>query len=198
MNISGPSRVISLDDLCSYVDQETSMKKIVTASLFAIPFAASMAFAAGGGDSTPSKPKCKSGEVYDKKTKTCISSSRSGLDTDALYENVRSLAYAGRYDDAQLVLAQMPQDDDRTLTYLGFTNRKMGNIDLAMSYYHRAVAANPANILARSYMGQGLVDQGLISQAMVQLRAIHDHGGKGTWAEASLRKAIATGETFNY
>ena len=57
---------------------------------------------------------------------------------------------------------------------------------------------NPSNVLARSYMGQGLVEQGNIADALVQLREIRAHGGTGTWAEASLRTAIATGQTFNY
>ena len=172
------------------------MKHFALAAALTLPFGA--AFAAGG-DSTaaPSKPKCEKGYVYDKKAKECVQA-ESSLDTDMLYETVRELAYAGRYDDAQVVLAVMPQDDDRTLTYLGFTNRKMGRGALAMDYYAQALAANPGNILARSYMGQGLVEAGKVADALTQLRAIRTHGGAGTWAEASLRKAIATGQTFNY
>lgn len=175
------------------------MKQILLASAFVLPIAASGAMAAGGGgDSAPSKPKCKTGQIYDKKTKSCVAAEESNLDVDSLYDNVRELAYAGRYADAQVVLAQMPAQDDRTLTYLGFTNRKMGNADVAMEYYAQALRVNPSNVLARSYMGQGLVEQGLMKQAIVQLREIRAHGGSGTWAEASLRTAIATGKTFNY
>lgn len=175
------------------------MKHFILASALVLPFAATGAFAAGGGDETaPTKPKCKTGEVYDKKTKSCIVAEESNLDVDSLYENVRELAYAGRYDEAQVVLAQMPANDDRRLTYMGFTNRKMGNTDVAMAFYAQALRVNPSNVLARSYMGQGLVEQGQMQQAMVQLREIRAHGGSGTWAEASLRTAIATGKTFNY
>lgn len=155
--------------------------------------------AAGGGDEkAPTKPKCEEGLVYDKKTKTCIVAEDSSLDVDTLYQTVRQLAYAERYADAKVVLAAMPQNDDRTLTYLGFTHRKQGQIDLAMAYYTRAITVNPGNILARSYMGQGLVEDGNIIAAIEQLREIRSHGGAGSWAEASLRKAIATGRTFNY
>ena len=175
------------------------MKHIFLTSALALPLIATGAFAAGGGDETaPSKPKCKKGEVYDRKTKSCVAAEESNLDVDGLYDNIRELAYAGRYDDAQILLAKMPQDDDRRLTYMGFTSRKMGDIDLAMSYYRQALRVNPANVLARSYMGQGLVEQGKITQAIAQLKAIRAHGGAGTWAEASLRRAIATGRTFNY
>lgn len=168
---------------------------LATALTFALP---TSLLAAGGGDSTPSKPKCEDGQVYDEKTKKCVAAEESNLDINTLYETVRELAHAGRYVDAQTVLAVMPQDDDRTLTYLGFTNRKMGRMDVAMGYYTQALAINPANILARSYMGQGLVEQGNIADALVQLRAIRDHGGRGTWAEASLRTAISTGQTYSY
>ena len=175
------------------------MKKLFIASAFALPFAATAALAAGGGDEkAPSKPKCETGKIYDKKTKTCVNAQESNLDLDSLYENVRELAHAGRYADAQVVLSQMPQKDDRTLTYLGFTNRKMGNMDLAMSYYNEALRVNPANVLARSYMAQGLVEEGKISEAIAQLHEIRARGGAGTWAEASLRTAIATGQTFSY
>ncbi|WP_370402050.1 tetratricopeptide repeat protein [Sulfitobacter sp. JB4-11] len=176
------------------------MKYFVLAAALTLPFGAtSMALAAGGGnESAPKKPKCQTGLVYDKKTKTCVNAQESSLDVDTLYQTVRSLAYAGRYDDAQTVLAAMPQDDDRTLTYMGFTNRKMGNVDTAMAFYTRAIEVNPSNVLARSYMGQGLVEMGQIPAAIKELHAIRAHGGTGTWAEASLAKAIATGETFNY
>ena len=127
-----------------------------------------------------------------------MAAEESSLETDTLYETVRELAYAGRYVDARTVLAAMPQDDDRTLTYLGFANRKMGRADVAMGYYMQALAVNPANILAQSYMGQGLVEKAKIADALVQLRAIRDHGGNGSWVEGSLRTAIATGQTYNY
>lgn len=175
------------------------MKNALLASVLILPFAATGAFAAGGGEEkAPSKPKCKSGQIYDKKSKACVIAQESNLDVDSLYENVRELAYANRFADAQVVLAQMPQDDDRTLTYLGFTNRKMGKMDLAMAYYTQAIRINPANALARSYMGQGLVDMGDLAAAKAQLAEIRSHGGAGTWAEASLAKAIETGRTYSF
>ena len=37
-----------------------------------------------------------------------------------------------------------------------------------------------------------------VAEALEQLRLIRSHGGSDTWAEASLRKAIAAGRTYNY
>ncbi|MAY88905.1 MAG: hypothetical protein CML02_19550 [Pseudooceanicola sp.] len=170
---------------------------------FALP---ATAYAAGtGSDSTtpPSTTKttqsCEGVQVWDEKTKTCVDPKDSSLDADTLYDAVRELAYAGRISDAQGVLAAMPnQQDDRVLTYWGFTHRKLGDTVQAQAFYDRALTQNPDNILARSYMGQGMVDAGDIDGAVTQWREITARGGKGTWAEASLRQAIATGTTYNY
>lgn len=138
-------------------------------------------------------------QVWDKKTKTCVNPQNSSLNQHELMEAVRELAFAGRNEDAQGVLHHLDnQSDDLVLTYWGFTNRKLGKGDLANTYYSRAIAQNPDNILARSYMAQGFVSEGRIDEAVVQWREIKARGGKRTWAEVSLRKAIRTGKTFNY
>ncbi len=167
-------------------------------------FAPSLALAAGGGSSSAPKPSettktCTSGKVWDKKSKACVQASNDVLDDDTLYGAVREFAYAGQYDHAQAALTAMSdQEDDRVLTYWGFTHRKMGDVATGMAYYRQAIAKNPKNILARSYMGQALVEQGDLVGAQAQLDAIVDAGGRGSWAEASLYQAITTGKTYSY
>jgi hypothetical protein len=169
------------------------------------------AFAAGSGGTTggttwtnPPKPTettttCTGIQVWDPKTKKCANPQGTSLDPDTLIGAVRELAYAGRNADAQGVLRVMvDQDDDLVLTYWGFTHRKLGKADMAQVYYTRAITQNPDNILARSYMGQGFVEQGLVDQAIAQWREIKARGGEGSWAEASLREAIRTGLTYSY
>jgi len=138
--------------------------------------------------------------VWDADIRKCVRPDKtSHLDSDTLYRAVRELAYAGRYQDAITVLDQMPdQAEDRVLTYRGFTARKLGQLELANVYYQQAINANPDNILARSYMGQGKVVEGDKVAAMEQLREIQARGGTGTWAEASLRDAIQSGTTYDY
>lgn len=138
--------------------------------------------------------------VWDASIKKCVRPDKtSHLDDDTLYDAVRELAYAGRYDAAITVLDQMPdQASDRVMTYRGFTARKLGKLELANVYYQQAIDTNPDNILARSYMGQGKVASGDLVAATEQLREIRNRGGAGTWAEASLRNAIETGTTYNY
>ena len=138
--------------------------------------------------------------VWDASINKCVRPDRTGyMDSDTLYKAVRELAYAGRYQDAIKVLDQMPEQlDDRVLTYRGFTARKLGDLELANVYYQQAIDTNPDNILARSYMGQGLVEAGDKLAALTQLREIQTRGGTGTWSEVSLRNAIQTGTTYSY
>ncbi len=171
--------------------------RLICALLVTLPVSA---WAVGGGDEPPANPTvfCSGGKVYDPETKKCVKAESGALDRDTLYETVRQLAYAGRYTDAQTVLAAVPENDPGRLTYMGFTHRKLGNHALAATYYQKAIDRDPANILARSYMGQGFVEQGEISKALVQLHQIRAHGGTGTWSERSLAEAIESGNTSGY
>jgi predicted Zn-dependent protease len=167
----------------------------------ALPFAA---FAAGSDSTTPPTPtetttKCTKGKIYDAKTKKCKNPQDASLGDDARFGAVRELAYAGRFDDALAALKAMQEgESDRVLTYLGFITRKSGDMAGGMAYYARALEVNPDNILARSYMGQALVEQGDIAAASRQLEEIRRRGGADTWAETSLAHAVGTGQTLNY
>ncbi|MGV6804156.1 MAG: tetratricopeptide repeat protein [Ruegeria sp.] len=179
------------------------MRLLLASAIAFQTFAFAPAVSAAGGDSNPPKPtnttkKCLFGRVYDEAAGRCVKPNKSNFTDDQLYQAVRELAYDGQYENAQSILRIMAQSDDRVLTYWGFTYRKMGKVDLANSYYRKAIETNPDNILARSYMGQGFVAEGKTDQAIAQWREIKARGGEGTWAEASLRKAIRTGLTYSY
>lgn len=177
------------------------MRYLLLATALSLPFSA---FAAGESDNNPPKPtnttkSCWGKRVYDPDKGRCVHPEKSSLNTEELYDAARELAYAGRFEDAQSVLEAMPdQTDDRVLTYWGFTHRKMGQIELSNSYYQTAIRKNPDNLLARSYMGQGLVSEGKIEEAVAQWKEITARGGAGTWPETSLRAALETGVTFDY
>lgn len=177
------------------------MRLIASLLMTALPFAA---IAAGSDNTQPPTPtqtttECKDGQIWDEKSQACLPPKHSSLNDDARFGAARELAYAGRYDDALAVLAAMHEGQtDRVLTYMGFANRKAGRIDTGMTYYAQALALNPDNILARSYLGQGLVEMGEIGAARTQLNEIRARGGSGTWAEASLARAVGTGQTVNY
>lgn len=177
------------------------MRIFALAAAIFLPVAA---IAASGNDWNPPKPTettktCKGKRVWDEQKKRCVRPRKSSLNQEQLLGAARELAYAGRQEDAQAVLSAMAdQRDSLVLTYWGFTHRKLGNLELAQNYYDQALARDPDNILARSYMGQGLVEQGKYGAALIQWKEIKARGGDRTWAEASLRSALETGATYSY
>ena len=179
----------------------THSTRLIALVLAAAP---GLALAAGSSSSNPPTKTettnvCEQGFMYDAETKTCVAIQQdSMLDQGQAYDLVRELAYAGRYGDAQLILSGMDQSDDGVMTYWGFTHRKMGNTDAAMAAYYNALAVNPDNILARSYMGQAYVDMGAVELAQLQLTEIKARGGRETWAAKSLGWAIENGQTLTY
>ncbi len=171
----------------------------IALAVLAIP----SAFAAGDDVTTPPAPtptqRCPDGQIHDQKAGKCVPVKSSSLDDKDRYQAVRELAYAQRYATAALVLdAMTDQLDDRVLTYRGFLMRKTGRLDQAVRYYRSAIERNPNNLLVRSYMGQGFVESGDLAAARRQHEEILARGGKGTWAEVSLRDALASGRTYRY
>ena len=139
-------------------------------------------------DGTPTEEKAK--EEEQKKTERQID--------DKLYEAAREFAYAGQYGNALRALrAASDQEDPRILNYLGYNTRKLGNMELGMTYYRRALQKDENYILARSYMGQALIEQGDIEGARVQLVEIRDRGGEKTWAYRALLQSLG-GERTAY
>lgn len=177
------------------------MRMILAAALVLAPY---VAFAVGSDDSEPPKPtetttECEEGLVWDEKTKTCVKPDDQSLNDDQRFGAVRELAYAGQYVAAQRVLAAMTEGEtSRVMTYQGFLLRQTGQIEAGITAYERALALDPANILARSYYGQLLVQMNELAMAEDQLTQIRAHGGQGTWAEQSLATAISTGVTYTY
>jgi tetratricopeptide (TPR) repeat protein len=170
----------------------------------AITLAPQLAFAAGSDDTEPPTPtetttECAEGTVWDEKTSTCIKAEESSLNDDQRFGAVRELAYAGRPDEALVILATMTEGETaRVLTYQGFLLRQTGRVEEGIAAYERAIAMDGGNILARSYYGQLLVQMDETEAAELQLAAIRMHGGSGTWAERALVDAIATGVTYTY
>ena len=159
-----------------------------------------MAMAAGDDTSTPpAQPDCPDGQVRDADSGTCTAPQDARLDDAERLRAVRALAYDGQYGNARAVLdAMTDQRADGVLTYRGFLARKSGDMGSAMRWYETALQTNPDNLLARSYMGQGFVASGEIDAARQQLREIRTRGGRGTWAEASLRMALQSGRGYSY
>ncbi|MEY1556543.1 tetratricopeptide repeat protein [Yoonia sp. R2331] len=173
-------------------------------AIIALTLAPGLALAAGSGSSSAPKAtetveQCSEGLVFDLATQSCMTPEASTNDDSAMMDDIRSLSHEGRYADALAVLALMPdQNDPLVLTYYGFATRKAGDLDAGLAFYAQALAVDPGNLLARSYRGQAYVHQGRMDLALADLTEIRMLGGRGTWAEASLASAIATGETYSH
>lgn len=174
------------------------------AIVFALVLTPGVAFAAGGDDDSPptttnTSTSCSTGLVWDDKTKSCVAPQDSRLDDQQRYEAVRELAYAGKLNAAQMVLATMSdQQAPEVLTYWGFINGKRGAFETAERFYLSAITQDPNNLLARSYYGQALFAKGELLAARDQWKEIVARGGRDSWPETSLRLAFETGQTYNY
>ncbi|PWJ13307.1 tetratricopeptide repeat protein [Jannaschia seohaensis] len=163
----------------------------------------SSAWAVGTEDPAPPKPTptatCPDGSVWDDEPGACVPVESGRLDDDALYDAVRELAYLGRRAAAEAALdAMSDQGDTRVLTYRGFLARKAGDMEAAMAAYRAALAADPNNLLARSYMGMGLASVGRFAEAEAQLAEIRARGGAGRRPETALVEALRVGVGFEY
>jgi tetratricopeptide (TPR) repeat protein len=154
----------------------------------AAPATGGVAFAAGsGGDGVPT---CKTGLVYDKKTKKCVP--RSGaVDDDSLYSTGRQLALGGNYDEAIAVLSLVKEKNDvRVLNYLGYAHRKAGRLRVGIGYYEEALRLDPDYTLVREYYGEAQLALGDVRAAEVQLAEIAARCGTGCEEYSALSSAI--------
>jgi hypothetical protein len=174
---------------------------VLAFATFLLPVAA---LAAGSDDEAPPAPtetstKCEDGQIWDDEARRCVAAEDARFDDEERYRAVRELAWAGRPEGALAVLAAMQEgESDRVLAYRGFALRSSGRVEEGMAVYEAAIARNPGNILARSYYGQLLVTMNETALAQDQLAGLRAAGGAGTWAEAALMRALATGTGTSY
>jgi tetratricopeptide (TPR) repeat protein len=126
-----------------------------------------------------------------KKWKKCMGQARPDVGDDAFYNAGYWLTKAGKYKEALAKFRQAKnQDDPKVLNYLGFTTRKLGRVEEALSYYRRALAIDPNYAQARAYMGEAFLQKGEAAKAKVQLREIAKRCGTGCREHAELQREI--------
>lgn len=162
--------------------------------------------AVGMEDDTPPAPtattlECPEGQVWDVERATCLDIEESRLPQrpEALIATVRELAYADRLVDARALLGRaVDQGDTMVLTYLGYVTRKMGDMEIGLAHYNRALAVAPDNHLARAYLGLAHLQNGQVELAKVQLAEIRARGGAGLWSERVLAQALLDGDASRH
>lgn len=167
------------------------IKSVAAASIFAAAIASPAVYAADTGTTT-TVPSCSKGKIWDKKKKRCVKPAQdSSLTDDNLFEAARDLAYNRRYREAQTVLKLAKnKNDPRILNYLGYTTRKLGDIEGALKYYQTALAIDPNYTLVREYMGEAYIQLGNFEKATEQLAEIRKRCGTDCREYRLLRAAL--------
>lgn len=101
------------------------------------------------------------------------------------------LAKTGDYRGALGQLQAIANPDVRTLTYIGFSYRKLGAMDAALSHYDRALATDPDFTVARAYLGEAFLTLGQRSRAGAELTEIETRCGRHCAEYADLAEHIS-------
>ena len=143
------------------------------------------------------KPKkCPSGTAWSKQQKKCVAVKKGSLSDEDLARAGRQLALDGDYRDAIKVLKMASNENDpAVLTYLGYSHRKLGDIELGISLYKKALDIDPDNIRTREYLGEGYVSKGEFDLAWLELVEIEKRCGTTCVEYQALEKAMRSGST---
>jgi len=141
------------------------------------------------------KPKkCPSGTAWSKQEKKCVAIKKGSLSDEDLARAGRQLALDGDYHEAIKVLEMAANaNDPAVLTYLGYSHRKLGDVDLGISLYQKALAIDPDNVDTREYLGEGYVSKGELDLAWLELVEIRKRCGTTCVEYKALENALRTG-----
>jgi tetratricopeptide (TPR) repeat protein len=140
--------------------------------------------------------KCPSGTAWSKQQGKCVGQKTGMLSDEDLARAARQLALDGHYHDAIKVLELASnKNDPAVLTYLGYSHRKLGDIDLGISLYKKALEIDPDNIDTREYLGEGYVSKGELDLAWLELVEIEKRCGTTCVEYQALEKALRSGSS---
>ena len=146
-----------------------------------------------GSTPPPSPVDCR--KRKNKKKKECRRQRSENLNDDQVYQAGYWLARAGKYEQALTQLRKAKnQDDPRILNYIGYTTRKLGRVDEAMTYYQKALSINPDYTVARAYLGEAFLEQGKLDLAKAQLGEIEKRCGQSCVEFTTLSGQITSFE----
>lgn len=83
-------------------------------------------------------------------------------------ERIRDGDYQGAIALLSKVAEREPKNAD-VFNYLGYTNRKLGNYDVALTHYKRALTLDPKHRGAHEYLGELYLTTGELEKAQRQL-----------------------------
>ena len=144
------------------------------------------------------KTSCGVGEAWSSSADACVDGRSAALSDEDLYLAGRDLGQEGRYAEAlKLFFLMRDRHQARVLGSIGYSTRKLGDIDKGIDYYRQALAIDPNYTKVREYLGEAYLQKGDIGKAKEQLMEIADRCGGPCDDYEQLVKAIAahvTGE----
>jgi len=148
--------------------------------------------AAGSSSSSVPKKKCKKGYVWSKKLKKCVRKTSEALSDDDLFWQARAHVEDGKFAIALDLLQRIKnQNQPRVLNYIGYSTRKLGNVEKGIVFYKKALLLDPNYNVAREYLGEGYLQKGDLESAKQQLAEIRKRCGTGCEPYEDLADEIA-------
>ncbi len=134
---------------------------------------------------------CAKGTKYDDTKKVCVTVNASLMGDRELYEQGRTLALAGYYQDALDTFAAIHnQNDAMTLTMIGYSKRKLGHTDEGIAIYHQALVLDRNNVHTHEYLGEGYLAAGRVDLAELELDTLAKLCGTTCPQYQDLRHAL--------
>jgi len=144
------------------------------------------------------RTSCGTGQVWSSGIEACVDGNSASLTDEDLYLAGRDLGQQAHYAEAlKLFFRVKNREQARVLNSIGYSTRKLGDVDKGIDYYHQALAIDPNFTKARQYLGEAYLQKGDVAKAKEQLMEIADRCGGPCDDYELLVKAIAahvTGE----
>jgi tetratricopeptide (TPR) repeat protein len=141
---------------------------------------------------------CGTGQIWSSGAGSCVDGNSASLTDDDLYVAGRELGQQAHYAEAlQLFFRMKNREQARVLGSIGYSTRKLGDVEKGIDYYHQALAIDPGYTKVREYLGEAYLQKGDVEGAKGQLMEIADRCGGPCDDYELLVKAIAahvTGE----
>ncbi len=131
----------------------TAFTRMALALVLSLALGAGQALAIGGGGGTSAK--------------------KDNPDYAQAVKLVDAGDYAGAIPLLQKAIATDPTNADAH-NYLGFSHRKLGQVDVALTHYGKALALNPKHRGANEYLGELYLDLDQLDKAKERLAALDD------------------------
>jgi tetratricopeptide (TPR) repeat protein len=144
------------------------------------------------------RTSCGTGQVWSSGADACLDGNSASLSDDDLYLAGRDLGQEAHYAEAlKLFFRIKNREQARVLSSIGYSTRKLGDVDKGIDFYHQALAIDPGYTKVREYLGEAYLQKGDVQKAKEQLMEIADRCGGPCDDYELLVKAIAahvTGE----